>query len=182
MADQRKFESISKLEAATRQLCQAIRLFFQKEDAISIHTLTSAAHQILIDLTKSQNPNGLKEVVLHKGNPVIKEEMRKRWHDKIHSDQNFFKHAERDPKHIHKFNPERTPFYIWDATLMHGDFSNTEPIEVRIFRYWFGLTFPDLFGDGLFKRTLNNFRISGMEPNDFETICEIIKTRSCRTR
>jgi len=36
--------TITKLEAARRHLDQAIRLFFEERDALSIHTLVSAAH------------------------------------------------------------------------------------------------------------------------------------------
>ena len=44
------FKSITKLEAAERQLAQAIRLFFGQGDEIAIHTLASTAYQILSDM------------------------------------------------------------------------------------------------------------------------------------
>jgi hypothetical protein len=43
---------ISKIAAAQRQLDAAIRIFFQREDELAIHTVTAAAFQILRDVTK----------------------------------------------------------------------------------------------------------------------------------
>ena len=43
---------VSKFDAARRQLETAIRLYFFQGDPISIHTLASAAAQILHDLSR----------------------------------------------------------------------------------------------------------------------------------
>lgn len=53
---------ISKLAAAQRQLDAAIRMFFQREDELAIHTLTAAAFQILRDLAKKRGAHFTKEV------------------------------------------------------------------------------------------------------------------------
>src|SRR5262245_42997551 len=42
-------ERVSKLDAARRQIRTAIRLFFEDGDTVSIHTLTSAAEELLRD-------------------------------------------------------------------------------------------------------------------------------------
>ena len=44
---------ITKLLAARRQLCAAIRMFFADEDDLAIHTVASAAYRVICDL-KSQ--------------------------------------------------------------------------------------------------------------------------------
>ena len=41
---------ISKLDAAKRQLEMAIKLYFNDDDPISIHTLASASEEILMKL------------------------------------------------------------------------------------------------------------------------------------
>ncbi len=46
--------SVSKLEAAERQLVTAVRLFVKGEDPISIHTLMAAAYEVLRDLGKAR--------------------------------------------------------------------------------------------------------------------------------
>jgi hypothetical protein len=43
---------LTKLDAAERQLRQAIQLFFRHADEVSIHTLTADACQIMRDLAK----------------------------------------------------------------------------------------------------------------------------------
>jgi hypothetical protein len=45
-----EYEIIDKTTAARRQLQTAILMFFEKKDAISLHTLGWASYQILIDL------------------------------------------------------------------------------------------------------------------------------------
>jgi hypothetical protein len=53
---------ISKIAAAQRQLDAAIRMFFQREDDLPIHTIAAAAFQILRDLTKNRGGHFSKEV------------------------------------------------------------------------------------------------------------------------
>ena len=43
-------DSIRKLDVAKRQLIQAILLFLQGRDTVSVHTLAAAAHQTLSDI------------------------------------------------------------------------------------------------------------------------------------
>ena len=45
---------ISKIAAAQRQLDAAIRMFFDREDELAIHTVTSAAFQVLRDIIKER--------------------------------------------------------------------------------------------------------------------------------
>ena len=46
---------ITKLEAAKRQLDCALELFFDEKDAVPIHTLACAAHQVIYDINRDQN-------------------------------------------------------------------------------------------------------------------------------
>ena len=48
--------SISKLDAACRQLDCAIELWFADGDPVSIHTLACASHQIIHDIKKLGHP------------------------------------------------------------------------------------------------------------------------------
>jgi hypothetical protein len=41
---------VTKREAASRQLNQGIRLFFDRGDMLAVHTLTAAAFQLFADL------------------------------------------------------------------------------------------------------------------------------------
>ena len=53
---------ISKIAAAQRQLDAAIRMFFQREDELAIHTVAAAAFQILRDVTKGRGGHFTSEV------------------------------------------------------------------------------------------------------------------------
>jgi hypothetical protein len=53
---------ISKIAAAQRQLDAAIRMFFQREDELAIHTVAAAAFQILRDVTKQRGGHFTSEV------------------------------------------------------------------------------------------------------------------------
>jgi hypothetical protein len=48
------YHTVTKLEAAQRQLDTAIELWFRDGDAVSIHTLVGAAYQILYDPNKKR--------------------------------------------------------------------------------------------------------------------------------
>lgn len=54
---------ISKIAAAQRQLDAAIRMFFQREDELAIHTVAAAASQILRDLIKQRGGRFTSEVL-----------------------------------------------------------------------------------------------------------------------
>ena len=45
---------INKLEAARRQICAAVRMFFDGEDELAVHTVASAARSILGDLHRER--------------------------------------------------------------------------------------------------------------------------------
>lgn len=133
------FHTVSKIDAADRQLRQVIRLFFQRADAVAIHTLAAAAYQILIDLCEHKgiereledsailNKLGVKEDVLAA----------------VRKPQNFFKHADRDPEGYVRFNPMLSAClilydvqYLYCLTAKHS-------VEAQVFRLWFFLRFPD---------------------------------------
>jgi hypothetical protein len=56
--------TVSKLDAARRQLETAVRLYFCEGDPVSMHTLTSAAYQVLSDINRAQG-----------GRPMLKEQI-----------------------------------------------------------------------------------------------------------
>ena len=83
---------ITKLEAAKRQLDCALELFFNEKDAISIHTLACAAHQVIHDSNRDQNGPELLFDHRDTADPSVKETKKL-----LHSQYNFFKHADNDP-------------------------------------------------------------------------------------
>lgn len=81
---------ITKLDAARRQLRTAIELWFADGDPVSIHTLLSAAYQIVHDLNrKNKGPALLYDATF------IRKERRSAFVYAIKSASYFMKHADR---------------------------------------------------------------------------------------
>lgn len=136
--------SISKIDAAKRQLESAIRLFFVHGDPISIHALACAAREILSDVCGQQGVKSLRDEILDKVIPEKREEVRRRFQ----KEQNFFKHADRDPGDVMEFDPEITYFDIWDACELYKKLIYEAPPLLILFRMWFFANYPDVLLPG----------------------------------
>ena len=86
---------LSKIEVAERQLREAIRLFAEGRDPVAVRTVAGAAHQVLSDLTKTR---GFGSFI--KDSPSLRPEKKSEWIGMVNSEQNFFKHADRDPEAV----------------------------------------------------------------------------------
>ncbi len=100
--------SISKFDAAKRELEYAIRLFFNYGDVLIIHLISSAAQTILSDIGKASGITSIKEQI----NKHVKKEKRKYVQDKLNEAYNFLKHGSKDTKKLLEFNPESNEFVI----------------------------------------------------------------------
>jgi hypothetical protein len=78
-----KAEQVTKIDAAERQIKEAIKLFFERRDQISIHTLAGAANQILYDIS---NESGMESM---RNSLIIKDEYRKLWMDALNKEKTF---------------------------------------------------------------------------------------------
>lgn len=130
--------TLTPIDAARRQLATAIELWVLDGDPVSIHTLASAAHQIVHDL----NAKAGGEPFLF-DSPLIKAEHRKDVINRIKSHPNFFKHADRSPAE-HEFPPDTNEWLI--AFILQG--LNALKLELTAkelaFRAWNGLQHPDV--------------------------------------
>jgi len=86
---------VNKIEAAQRQIEVAIRLLFDNEDPLAIHTLAMAGFRILRDLAskKRSNMHNMLQAMIQPG-------MESKFWGTMHSFANFLKHAEKDPDAI----------------------------------------------------------------------------------
>jgi hypothetical protein len=132
------FEIVTKLEAAERQLWVAIRLFFERRDAIAVHTLAAAAHSVLVDLAR---PRGVK-IFFEKGKYARPED--KEDNEMLRAAQNFFKHGAKDPNQEHPFFFEMTSLLLYDAALLHWRLTGALSSEVSAFISWYWGKNPDL--------------------------------------
>ena len=99
--------TITKLEAARRQLRVAISLWFQDGDEVAIHTLACAAHEIINDINKHR---GGEDLLFNKA--VFREEYRDEIIKRFRKEMTFFKHADRDPEGVIDFVPKLTEIFI----------------------------------------------------------------------
>src|SRR4051812_3487272 len=92
--------SVSKLEAAKRQLDCAIELWFLDKDPVCIHALAHAAHDIVHAVNRNRTG---KEILFDSS--VIVDEHRSEVINLFKKPGNFFKHADKDPNGVIEFHP-----------------------------------------------------------------------------
>jgi hypothetical protein len=126
-----KISEITKQEAGLRQLDQAIRAFFRRDDMLGVHTLAAAAMGLLSDLGK------LKGVA----SPFRDSQ---EWLAALKKTQNFLKHADQDPTSVHLYNEKETVFLLFESVGLAGALVNETSRDRHAFFTWFVMSFPDL--------------------------------------
>jgi hypothetical protein len=127
--------TISKLDAAKRQLDTAITLYFHNGDPVSIHTLVSAAYNVIRDVNaiKGGTPMIVKDELIEHVKPEYEKVARK----KLNEAENFFKHADRDHKATIDLYPEQSEILMLDAVLQYFRLSREYPPLFKLFQVWF---------------------------------------------
>lgn len=134
---------ISKLDAAKRNLEQALLLFFESGDVVATHVLASAAREVLRQLAKPSGVKSLNDILLEHIKPGKTDEVLA----KLNEANNFFKHAGRDSGKVIEFNPESTEFILWDATTLYQRLVGELPSLVATYLGWFVLKRKNIFMD-----------------------------------
>jgi hypothetical protein len=134
--------TISKIEAAQRQLRAAIKLWFCEGDIIAVLSLVCSAHQIIHDINKKK---GSSHNLIY-DSPIVKDNYRKDWINKIKSPYNFLKHADKDPTPDCTLELDTKVIECYIVyTIMGLEFLNYKSSEIeRIFTMYFMLTNPSL--------------------------------------
>ena len=136
--------TISKLDAARRQLETAVRLYFHDGDPISIHTLVSAAYNVIRDVNEKKGGSPM----FVKGDFIdlyVKPEYRKQARSKVNKAENFFKHADRDHASTIEFNPDISEMFFYDAIGHYVKIAGWYPSLFTLFARWFMITHEDFF-------------------------------------
>ena len=134
--------SVTKLDAAERQLREAIRLFLEGRDPLAIHTLASAAAQITADLLKAK---GVPSLV--RSGAMVKAERRAEVMRTIREPENFLKHADNDPAGVLLFNPDASPFFIFAAIAEFELLAGKRFPGADVFLIWFYMKYPDVIAE-----------------------------------
>jgi hypothetical protein len=122
---------IPKLDAARRQLEMAVELFFEKRDPVAIHTLCCAAYDIIDGVC--QDRGGI-EVFCKRRYTTKPGALRRA---DINAPQNFFKHADDDPKSSLEFYPEMTEPLMADACRTFMELTGESVTPFICFVWWF---------------------------------------------
>ena len=128
-----KFHTISKLDAAKRQLEAFIRMYFHFGDMVSMHTLVGAAFGIIADINQKRGGSPTFHDALIKR---VKPEYVKEVQQKLNEAQNFFKHADRDHDSTLEFNPSSTELMAMDACMKYLEITGENPPLFKIYHGW----------------------------------------------
>jgi hypothetical protein len=130
-----KFPSVTKLEAARRQLETAALLYFNSRDTVSMHTLAANAYQIMEDLSARQ---GTKMLIEQSMVATLGEDIAKELRSHMRRPQNFFKHATRpnEPESL-EYSPKLTELMLLDAYGKLMQLTGEQPRILLAFENWF---------------------------------------------
>jgi len=168
-------ETVSAIDAAKRQLKEAITLFFEQRDSVSIHTLASASHEILCKFAKNKGVESFIRNPKYAKNDKVWEEYRK-WLKKW---KNFFKHAEIKEGCV-EFPSELNTYIIHDCCHLYHQLIQETFWETEVWVRWVGLKHPDFIKDGPFKTKVINEIPSSVDPDDFEYFSDYLKEGNIR--
>jgi hypothetical protein len=132
--------TLTKFEAAERQLIQAIRLFFEEGDPISIHTLAEAAVQVFRDLALKYDTSSC--ITEH---PSLSHISKSVIYNTMNEARNFFKHAGKDPDKVLEFDVTRNNISLLECSTLHTSIKGEVIPEVLAFELWFLSRNKDLF-------------------------------------
>ena len=171
-----RVSEITKLEAAGRQLDQAIRLVFECGDLLAVHTLTGAAFQLFADLGKEA---GIISRV--RSEELVKPEGMRKWINALNSTQNFLKHADKDPGEVLKYVEEGTLLFIYEALELAQRMGVLDSDERLAYKIWFAFSFPDLIQPAVLER-LRAANPTGLDQTDRSLWAEWLRTRALTRR
>jgi len=147
---------VNKEEAARRQIDAAIRMLFENEDPIAIHTITMAGFRILRDLTASRDDS-----YMHKmAQSIIKPGMEGKFWGAMNSFSNFLKHAETDSDEIFdNVQEEVNDVTLVIAALYYQDLGHQFTPEMLTITGWHSIIHPEHIRDDAsysFKQLASN--------------------------
>jgi hypothetical protein len=155
-------EHLTKLDVAKRELREAIWLLFHERDAVAVHILAAAAHQILGDLAQQQ---GMETI---RNSPYLRAGKGKQWITALNYPQNYLKHADRDPDAILEFNTELPHFFIVDAIQLYKQLTRGPLfLEGALYLIWFAAKYPELVEEAAFKPFVPFPIDAWFNPDDF---------------
>lgn len=136
--------TISKLDAARRQLQTAIALWFSGGDPVATHALAYAAYEIIHAVSKKRNPNR-RDLLFDSAQ--VSEENRKEINNALKSHANFFKHGDRDSEAVIDFKPALTEGFLVFAVAGFDLCGEAQSDEFVAFKNWMRLHKPGFMAE-----------------------------------
>ena len=130
-----RIERVQKIEAAERQFCTAVHLFFSESDSVSIHTLGWAAHEIF-DRSKGSGGSLLHEFV-----ELAEDGTTRR---KLEEAMRFFKHHQGAQFKEIKFIENLNEWLLLDCSLMHRKLTTQLLPETKAISAYMSVCFPNI--------------------------------------
>jgi hypothetical protein len=139
MCGTKKLTNINRLDAAKRQLATAIKLYLSDDDPVSVHTLASAAAELL---DRIAGPASIRNDLLARADAVGR---RREISDKLNRAKTFFKHGATDPDEtLAEFSDDQNLYLIVQACYALQIIGESIP-EAQIFTTWLSVIEPELF-------------------------------------
>jgi len=132
----------TKLEAASRQLDEAVALLFADRDPLAIRTLAAAAHGVLSDLVETKRAGQSWRTALFESSGLSRKDAL----EVLNGAQNFLKHADRDPDATLSFDEEENDYLLFFATLEVSELGHATSTSMQAFQVWFIACYPNLVG------------------------------------
>lgn len=123
---------LNKLDAARRQLKVAIRLLFDDEDPVAVHTLVGAASILISDLVERHYPDKSWDKMAQEANEITAKE----YFQVMREQQNFLKHAFTDATATLDFKPKDTESVAFWAVMNLGSFGALS-LEESVLQLWY---------------------------------------------
>lgn len=154
---------ITKQAAAQRQVDAAIRILFSGEDGLAIHTIVSAAHNVLADIDNKSEKTALRmysDVLAdlqnkYPGIPVPYEVANFKWwvQERNRSGANFLKHADRDSGKALDPSTLTTDDMLLEACVMYCNLGLEPTHEMKVFGRWHLAVYPNLESDRIVTKS-----------------------------
>lgn len=123
---------LTKLDAATRQLQAAIRLLFESEDPIVVHTIAGAASILYSDLLAARAPERSWDSLAQQACALEPG----KYFRIMRTAQNFLKHARDDSDSVLEFDPIDTESLIFSAVMNATELAPMT-YEAQVFQLWY---------------------------------------------
>lgn len=138
--------TITKLDAARRQLRTAIDLWFNEGDAVSLHTLAHSSHEIIHRLYRRA---GFEELLWN--TTIIEDEYHRDFIPLMKNPSRFFKHLNDEDPDAMEFNTGINDAYLIMSVIALRKMDVT-PNEIEsCFMFWHRIHFPHWFPEDIFK-------------------------------